>query len=378
MLKSRFFLSAVCLVFLSLLLTGNALALGRRAPVSVDTNLTASPQWLVPQSAVEATDIKIVWQYNIPINKNESLDRLYVFDNRLLAITSRNFMTCLNKNDGNVLFSTSIAPAGLPITGLKYYDGELLTVVGDRIVVTNIDTGVERSSMRLMNGAACPVVRNDKFFYIAGNDKRLLALRADNKVKAFEAAAENASKITSVLAEKEFVIFATAAGNVIYIAPDKPAKEWEFIAPDAVIGEIIRDVNSLYFACRDTGVYRLELSTGELLWKHQIQAIPQAGPRLGKKTIYQCLPEIGLEAIDKEAAKHLWQVPDGIGLLAEMEDKAFVVTKTGLITAMDNVKAKKLYSIDIGRPVKFATNLADSMIYIADAKGRVACLKPIR
>ena len=43
---------------------------------------------------------------------------------------------------------------------------------------------------------------------------------------------------------------------------------------------------------------------------------------------------------------------------------------------MDNVKAKQLYSVDIGQPVKYATNTADAKIYIADAKGRIACLEP--
>jgi hypothetical protein len=43
---------------------------------------------------------------------------------------------------------------------------------------------------------------------------------------------------------------------------------------------------------------------------------------------------------------------------------------------MDNAKAKQLYAIDIGQPVKYATNTADSRIYIADTKGRIACLQP--
>jgi outer membrane protein assembly factor BamB len=335
-------------------------------------------RWLVPRNLVATTDLKIVWQFNLPLSDTETLDHLYVFGNRLCALSSRNYLNCLNRADGNVLFANFIASSGLPVAGLGAYKGGLLTMVGDKLIAINAESGVEETSTRIIGGVTCPVVRNDSFFYIAGADKRLRALRVNDKVKVFEAAAENDSLITSVLADREFVIFATNAGNVIYMAPDKPAKLWQFDAPGAVVGDVVRDANSLYFACRDTNIYRLELTSGHLIWKHQIQAIPKTTPQLGKKVVYQYLPDTGLDALDKETSKLLWQQPDCLGLLAESGDKAFIISKSGTLIVMDNVKAKKLYSVDIGQPVQYATNANDSKIYIGDAKGRLACLQPVQ
>jgi len=335
-------------------------------------------RWLIPPEMVASTDLRIVWQYNLPMAKGEATEKLYLFENRLCVLSSRNYLTCLNRTDGNVVFSSLIAPPGLPVTGFKSYKGELLTMVGDKLIVIGADSGVEKTSITITSGVTGPVVRNDSFFYVAGIDKRLHALKADNKVQAFEVAAENDSLITSVLAERDFVVFGTNAGNVISISADKAVKLWEFKAPEAVIGEIVHDANSLYFACRDTGIYRLDLTSGNLLWKYQIQAIPETAPQPGKKAVYQYLPDIGLAALDKETSKLLWESPGGKGLLAEMGDKAFIINNAGILTAMDNVKARKLYSIDIGQAVKFATNTSDSLIYVADAKGRIACLQPIR
>jgi hypothetical protein len=308
----------------------------------------------------------------------EAMEKLYLFENRLCVLSSRNYLTCLNRTDGNVVFSNIIAPTGLPVAGFKSYKGELLTMVGDKIIVVGADSGIEKTSIRIAKGATCPVVRNDSLFYVAGIDKRLHALKTDNKVQAFEVAAENDSLITSVLAERDYVVFGTNAGNVVSISASKAVKRWQFDAPEAVIGDTVHDANSLYFACRDTCIYRLDLSSGKLLWKYQIQAIPQTAPQPGNKVVYQYVPDKGLIALDKETAKLLWQAPGGIGLLAEMGDKAFIINSAGLLTVMDNVKAKKLYSIDFGQPVKFVTNTNDSMIYFADAKGRLACLQPIR
>jgi len=334
-------------------------------------------RWLVPQGKLEPTELKIVWQYNLPMAKHETLSQLQVFEHHLYALSSRNYLSCLNRADGNVMFSSFVAPAGLPLTGLEFHEGELITIVGSKLIEISADAGTEQTSTHITSGVTCPVVRNDSFFYVAGGDKRLHVLRADDKVQLFEVAAESDSTITSVLADNEFVIFATVKGNVICISPDKPVKLWQFDAPGAIAG-VVRDSTSLYVACRDTNIYRLDLTSGKLLWRYQTQAILDASPQSGDKVVYQHIPDVGLIALDKQTGRLLWQLPEGMGLLVESGNKAFVITETGLLVVMDNVKAKKLYSVDIGQTVKYATNTADSKIYIADTKGRLACLEPAR
>lgn len=333
-------------------------------------------RWLVPRSRVASTDLKIVWQFNLPLSDSETLDRLLVVGNRLYALSSRNYLFCLNGTGSNMIFSSVVAPTGLPLTGLEYYKGKLMTIVGSKLVEIDAESGVNKSLMSIAGGVTCPAVRNGSFFYIASVDKRLHMFKADDKVQIPEIAADNGSLITTVLAGEDFVVFGTEDGNVVSVAVGKPAKLWQFDAPAAIVGSIVRDANSLYFACRDTGVYRLDLSSGHLLWKYQIQAIPDTAPQPGKKVLYQCVPDIGLVALDKQTAKCLWEVPGGMGLLAESGDKAFVITKAEVLVVMDNVKKRRLYSVDISQAVKYATNTADSRIYIADAKGRIACLQP--
>jgi hypothetical protein len=335
-------------------------------------------QWLIPRAMVASTELKIVWQFNLPMVQGESLDEMFLYGNRLCTLSSGNYLSSINKADGNVIFANSIATAGLPVVNLQSYKGELLTMVGSKLVEINADFGTEKTKTQIDTGVVCPVVRNESFFYIAGADRRIHVLRADNKVKVFEVAAENDSGITSVLAENDFVVFSTEAGNVIRIATDKAAKIWQFNVPSAVIGPIVHDANSLYFACRDTCVYRIELSSGKLLWKYQTQGVLNTAPQLGGKLIYQYVPGMGLAAIDRQTGKLVWQVKDGAGMLSESGNKTFVVTNGGVLVAMDSAKAKQLYSVNVALPIKYATNAADSRIYIADAHGRIACFEPAK
>jgi outer membrane protein assembly factor BamB len=82
--------------------------------------------------------------------------------------------------------------------------------------------------------------------------------------------------------------------------------------------------------------------------------------------------------LDKKTGALLWQVNGGTGLLAAFGTKAFILTKTGVLVAMDNVKKKELYKIDLGKSLSCATNTIDSKIYIGDDSGQLACLQPIR
>jgi hypothetical protein len=369
MRKSRLILLIAAGLFI------NTTVLAMRSPRPIPK---AEPGWLLEKNRLASTDMKIVWQYNLPLSENEKIERLLIQENRLIALTNRNYLACLNREDSNVAFSTFIASAGLSLTGLEYYKGDLLTMVGSKLIEINTAIGTEKSFMPSIPGVACPVVRNKTFYYFAGTDKRLRALRADDKVQVFEAAAESDSLITSVLAEESFVVFATEAGNVIRIAADAPVKQWQFDAPKALAGPVAYDGESLYIACQDTKVYCLEAARGHLAWNYQTQAILDEAPLPTSSAIYQYVPQTGLIALDKKAGAILWQVEGGTGLLAEFGTKAFVLTKAGVLVAMDNVKKKQLYKIDLGQSLKYATNTIDSKIYIADTEGRLACLQPIR
>jgi outer membrane protein assembly factor BamB len=107
-------------------------------------------------------------------------------------------------------------------------------------------------------------------------------------------------------------------------------------------------------------------------------AMLEKGPQVTNRIVYQYSRNEGLSAIDKESGKLLWKLVEGVDLLAESDGKAYVITKTGMLVVMDNKKAKQLYSVDFAAVSRFASNTMDSKIYIADTRGRIACLQPIK
>jgi len=339
--------------------------------------MEGSSERLVSPELLKGAELEILWENKLPIKKGESLEQLFILGNRIYGLSNHNFMVGLNREKGNVIFSRPITNVSLPVTGLGLYKDGLFSIAGNKLVEINPESGTERSAKRLGFGIACPAVRNGSYFYVAGTDRRIHIFRSEDKVQVFEVAAESDSIITSIVAEEDFVVFATDVGDVISITPDKPGKLWQFNAADGIAQPIVKDAKSLFAASKDTNLYRLNLRTGKLVWKYQTGAMLEKGPVVTEGIVYQYGRYEGLSAIDKESGERLWQLAEGVDLLAEANGKAYVITNAETLVVMDNKKAKQLYSVNLAGVSRHAANVADSKIYIADKNGRIACLRPI-
>jgi outer membrane protein assembly factor BamB len=335
--------------------------------------------WLVSPELLKHAKLEIVWQAELLFEQGENLRDLHILGNRIYALSNRNYIVSLDRGKGGVIFERSFGTVGLRVVGLDLYNDELFSIVGSELVEVNPEFGTERSTKLLEFGAVCPPARNSSNFYLSGTDGRMHTLRADDKVQLFEVAADNGSMITSIMADENFVVFGTAGGNVVSITPDGPIRLWQFDAAGSIAGTIIRDGESLFFASKDTNVYRIDMvnvSEREFVWKYQTAAVLDRAPRVTPEVVYQHVLYQGLSAINRESGKLMWEVPGGMDLLVEVAGKAYVIGK-GRLVVMDNKKAKRLYSVNFAGISNYAFNMADSKIYIANKAGRIACLKPI-
>jgi len=340
---------------------------------------TASSRWLVTPELLEEGKLEILWEDKLPIQKTEELESMSIVGERIYALSSRNYMICLDRNKGKTIFSRSVAAAGLPVGRLVPYEDELMFVLGNRLVEMNGQTGKELRAKTIEIGLACPGARNSSFYYLSGKDRRLHVLHAENGVEFFEVAVENDPMITSIAADEDFVVFGTDAGNVVSILPDRPRRLWQFDAGGAIAGPIVREGRSLFFASKDTNIYRVDvfnLPVKELVWKYQTAGVPETSPHVTQKVVYQYIRGKGVTAIDRESGKGIWSLGEGVELLAEAKGKSYVISKNGTLAVMDNVRGKKLYSVNFRQVKRYAVNTADSKIYIADKSGRIACVQP--
>ena len=337
--------------------------------------------WLVSPKLLLKSGLAEQWQITVPLKqqKNERIDRILVFGDYLYVLTDQNYLYCINRAKGTVRFVLQLAVAGLPVCQPQYYQNKLWFMVGNKLLVLDPKSGVLSKARRLgMIGtsAACPVARNSTHLFVAGTDKRLHAIVADEYWQQFMATADDDSSISSVIADDDFVIFSTLSGNVVSISSERSKKLWQFDVGGAITAPIVRDGDRLYVGSEDTKLYKFDIHTGQSIWTAPFQAgaALKTAAVTGTNVIYQYAGEQGLYAVDKKNGRKIWHVPEGIAFLTEKNSLAYVLAKPAVMVVMDNRKGKKLYSLNFAAISNYAINTIDSRIYVADDRGRLMCI----
>lgn len=334
------------------------------------------PGYLISSELAKAGQLDIVWQNKLPIKTGENLDRMIIIKDRIYVLTDHSYLFCLNREKNNMIFSRPLTDDSLPVLGLELYDGKLITVAGNKLLEINPDLGTDINSTRLTFSATCPVARNNARYYVGSIDRKLHILKASDKIQSFEITPPRDSLVTAVVASDSFAVFATESGALRCFRPDAPKLISQFDTAGSIIEPITCEGQILFFASKDSNVYKLNVIGGRLIWKCSVDAEPDKAPVVTKQMVYQYAPGRGLAAIDKNTGKMIWQLQSGYELLSENGKRAYVITGTKKMVVMNNVKAKKEYSINLEAVEKFAVNVVDSKIYIADKSGNLVCLKP--
>ncbi|MHC4293238.1 MAG: outer membrane protein assembly factor BamB family protein [Planctomycetota bacterium] len=332
---------------------------------------------LVWPELLEHAKLKIVWENELPFKEPEQQDRLYIAGDYFYSFTNDNYIVSLNKDDGSFIFGRSYAPTGFPVLGFELYGEELFSIIGNQLVEIRAASGIEISQTRLQFGVSCPAVRNYINFYIAGVDRRVHVLTADKKIEKFKAAADDDSIITSIVTAEDMVIFGSETGKIVAMNYDEPKLLWQFKARSGIAGSLVLDDLTLFAASRDTNVYMIDATKGQLIWKFQTEAILDKNPTVTKNAVYQYVWGKGLTAIDRVNGQLMWKAPGGLELLAEDRGIAYVIKEDETLSVMDNKKGKELYSVNFSGVTRYVANTEDSKIYIGDDHGRVACIKPV-
>lgn len=344
---------------------------------------------LVSESLIQQAGLKKQWQIRLPIKTKpkkdrakEKVDRLFVFDQYLLVLTSQNYLFCRNRMDGSYRFEMQIADKGLPVIDPLYIDKRVLFLVGSQLKILDPVSGMIVRTVNLdevgENRNAC-IAKNDKFVYIAGVDRRVHAFKLQEDgdyVQLFTATADNDSVITSILAADTRVYFATLAGNIVAMEPDKPARIWQYNASGAITAPLVLEGDSLYAGGQDTKLYKISTETGTLQWDTPFFAGDKIldAPEIGKTIVYLNTGINGVYGISRQTGKEVWNVPQGAAVLSESEDRAYVYARPGVLVVMNNTTGKEAYSLNFAGVTRYAADLKDAVLYVADAGGRVECI----
>ncbi len=316
------------------------------------------------------------WQMNLPLKAGEKIARLNVMGPRLYAMTDTNVLFCIDRKKGRVQCSSRLSASQLPVCRPAYYEDKFWFVVGNEMLVFDPAIGdftIKEKFPQVGSSAECGLARNKDYVYISGSDNRLHAINSDGFWQQFTATADNDSAIVSVLATDDIVVFATQAGNVVGMSPNKAEKLWQYDVTGKIKGQLVLDGEDIYVGSFDSKLYKLGLSDGKLIWNSPFHSGAPIRDTfaVGVEIVYLYNPLNGLYGVNKQTGKPVWQVVSGEGMICETPQKGFVFASPGIVKVMDNKTGKELYSVNFSSVQRYAVNTADAVMYLADTKGRL-------
>jgi outer membrane protein assembly factor BamB len=334
---------------------------------------------LVSPSLVSRAGWTWDWQIKLPVRSHETLNRMYVFDEYLYALTDTNMLFCMDRKTGAMRFVTSLSSNKLPVCPPAYFENKLWFLVGNEMVTVDPWAGsiVEKHSFaQIGNTFECGLAINENYIYITGSDRRLHAFSRDGYWRAFTATADNDSPIISLWASEDIVLFATEAGNIVSMSHDQALKIWQFDATGTIRSGLMISQGAAYIGSEDTKLYKLDLRSGRSAWTKPFSA----GARLrnpvtfGKTLVYLPAGPMGVYGIDQNSGQAIWHVSDGIGILTETDKQSFVMSRPGILKVMDNKTGRQAYSVNFNQVTQFTAMMDEPKLYIADNSGRVASI----
>jgi outer membrane protein assembly factor BamB len=335
---------------------------------------------ILPPTLLDYAGLRLAWQVNLPLQAGEGVDRMLVKDAYLYILTTNNHLFCIERAKGSLRFGFPLAQKGLPIQDPSFYDGKAWFMVGNRLKVVDPRLGVisENADMSdIGTGTIFGVLRNKENLYLADSRGRLRAMMPGEYYQKFSATADDNSPISAAVADEDFVVFATTGGSVVRIQAKAPVKEWQYDLSGGVRAPMARDGEWVYVASMDTKLYKLNVLNGANGWPKDFQTgvANRRAPIVGAKVVYQPVGEKGLFAVDKETGVERWHLSQGVTLVTEKDDTAFVYARPATLVTIRNSTGKIDYTLNFSPIRHTAVNRTDSILYGADEAGRVGCIE---
>jgi len=320
--------------------------------------------------------LQIAWQKLVALNINEKVESMTVLGSNVYVQTNSNYLFCLDRNDGRQVFALPAAEPRLPVSQPADFNNIVYFMSANHLLAIDLRSGAELFRKKIRYPATARPAITRQYFYLIGNDKQL-HVADSNMFDIFKVDADDMSQITSVISNSDSIFFATETGKVYCMDANKPVKRWQFDTAGPIDAALAKSSDAVYVSGRDTNLYKLDAQKGKLLWKFYTGSFLNSSARPTGKVVYQYAINKGVYAIDANSGKQIWLSADGADLLAEDANTAYIISKKNICEIMDNITAKKIYTINFDAVTAFATNLYDNKMYVME-DSKILCLEPIR
>ena len=348
----------------------------------------AAAQDLVAGTELSRLEYYKYWQAQLPLQPGEEILQMYLVEESLYGITDRANLYALHADIGTLRWSTNFGGPGTRL----FKPSHVRSFWGRDITLVATSGGVywiERSSgERVFESKgdfipSAPAVSDGVRFYVGGLDSMLYCIELAPTATGVAAIQKwrirmKALSSTSPVLWGGGLFFASHDGSIRACDSHDKTRFWAFRSAAPIRAGIHVDSTGVYWGSTDHHVYRLDVNTGRASWRFRTSGAIHDQPILIGDSLYQVVRNAGVYAINTDTGAQLWHSPTAEAFISASATRAYLLSTTGDILAVDGETGDTDDRIAAGRVDLVATNPASSAMYLAGRDGTVLCAQDKR
>lgn len=346
--------------------------------------LGAQGEEIASPNALRQAGLMSYWQAELPLKRGDSVDAVCLLDESLYVATRLGDLHAVDPGVGLLRWAHNVAAQGRRVfkpSHLSTVEGRAAVLVAhaEGAYVYARDTGAVLAEIPELWTAGSGAVGDARSFYVGSIDGHIYAVRwydpiHRKPIRTWKLLGGGPVTSTPVLIDN-VLYFASQNGRVYACTADwNKDLQWPpFATEAAIVADLYVDESGVYVASLDRSLYRLDVTTGALLWRHRFPHPLRDAPIVSQRTVYQYCRGAGLYAIDVDTHELLWTQPSATAFVSRRAERTCVLLEDDRIAVLDSTSGKMRSVVPLLSRSVVAANPQGLAFYIVTQDGEMAC-----
>lgn len=345
----------------------------------------AAAESLVAQADLGQAGFQMHWAAQLPLADGDTIVAGYIRDEVLYVYSDRGTMFSVTKESGLIRWAHVVTKPNytiFPPTHVITVDGAGPVVVPTPTEVFVFDrfTGRPLRSFRPHETLTSPIVAVDDIILAGATDNRFHAVRVNFRqnlepLQLWEAATNGPITTRPLLFDGDQVLFASRGGTLYGCRVDD--KQLRFSTPvgGSVLGDPAIDETGAYVASTDRSLYKVDTTSGDILWRVRFQSPLMTGPKVIDGAVLQICERDGMTAVEPNSGKIRWRQSDARAFVAHTLAGDVLLSNNHDLMIVDHESGTVLAVMPTTGVIGTVANTMSDAVFLLGTHGEVNALR---
>jgi outer membrane protein assembly factor BamB len=356
------------------------------APWSVEAQeRNTAARALIDDVELDRAGFRRFWDAQLPIAPGSEIRYASLVDDILYAVITDGTLFAIQADVGLIRWADRITGPDFtifPPSHVRTADGNGPTLVATTTVTFLFDrydgAQLARFRMNFPPGGRALAIGNRLFS--GGADGRFYSYvmpvgGLKEPYKAWEVLVGAPVTASPILYDRDTLLFAAQNGGVYSCLASDKSYLWSFRTGSGVEGDPAVDASGAYVASADRSLYKLNLRTGQLIWRVRFETPLLDGPVPVAHTVFQRELKRGMIALDADSGQERWSLAGGRKLASHHRMGDVLFTENRQLAIVDHETGDVHGRIDTPAAMDVVTNVNDDAVYVVGSGGRISCIR---